>query len=62
MTESDELNWEKPCVDLLSLLDAVEAAEHELERLGALIHGRFRIIQAHGLEIEIMSIQATGLQ
>ena len=61
---SDEVNYEGWALDMCSLLDAIERALSDGEILKArkLIVGRHQIAEAHGLKVEFMCQQATGIQ
>lgn len=61
----DEVDWKSLCIDLFSLLDAIEKAARDSqweldgveqankgEQLITLIMGRFQMFKAHGLEVQ----------
>lgn len=55
-----EVDWERMCIDLFTLLDAIEDARYDVERLDALIYGRFDIAESYGLQMRITGIQGGG--
>ncbi len=58
----DENMWKALCIDMFSLLDAIEAAEADPDRLRVLIRGRFDIIERHGLKFEALGTEGVAIQ
>ena len=57
-----EVDWQALCIDMFSLLDAIEAAQDDPDRLRTLIHGRHDIVEEHGLEVMALGSEGARTQ
>ena len=59
---ADEVNFEDVFCELSTLLDAIEIAldEEDYEKAERLVASRFRLVEKHGLTVEITGVLASG--